>query len=76
MLITYADSMGINLNEMGDILKTHFKDDIEGAHILLFFLSPSGRVVLINYEEIDVKLGTCGGCSIRVSMGKVIKSLF
>jgi sucrose phosphorylase len=59
MLITYADSLGKNLNEMGDILRTHFKDSIGGIHILPFFPSSADRgFAPINYEEVDAKFGT------------------
>lgn len=59
MLITYADSLGNNLNELDDILKTHFKNSIGGVHILPFFPSSADRgFAPLTYEEVDEAFGT------------------
>jgi sucrose phosphorylase len=58
MLITYADSMGKNLNELGSLLKTHFKDVVSGVHILPFFPSSADRgFAPLTYEEVDESFG-------------------
>ena len=36
MLITYSDSMGKNLNELGELLEAYFKKAVGGVHILPF----------------------------------------
>ena len=43
MLITYADSMGHNLQDLHRILNTYFSDAIGGVHILPFFPSSGDR---------------------------------
>lgn len=59
MLITYADSLGKNLNELGCILNSHFKDAIGGVHILPFFPSSADRgFAPMTYEEVDPSFGT------------------
>ncbi len=59
MLITYADSMGKNLNELGEILRGHFQGAIGGVHILPFFPSSADRgFAPLNYEEVDESFGT------------------
>jgi sucrose phosphorylase len=58
MLITYADSMGKNLNELGSLLKTHFKGVVSGVHILPFFPSSADRgFAPLTYEEVDESFG-------------------
>lgn len=37
MLITYSDSMGKNLNELGELLEAYFKKAVGGVHILPVF---------------------------------------
>ena len=43
MLITYSDSMGKNLNELGELLEAYFKKAVGGVHILPFFPSSGDR---------------------------------
>ncbi|MCJ7665337.1 MAG: sucrose phosphorylase [Actinobacteria bacterium] len=59
VLITYADSMGKNLKELYDILKTHFKGIVGGIHILPFFPSSADRgFAPLTYKEVDEKFGS------------------
>lgn len=59
MLITYADSMGKNLNELYSILEEHFDGVIGGLHILPFFPSSGDRgFAVINYDKVDPAFGT------------------
>lgn len=59
MLITYADSMGKNLKELDDVLKTHFQGVIGGLHVLPFFPSSGDRgFAVINYDTVDPSFGT------------------
>jgi sucrose phosphorylase len=59
MLITYADSMGKNLKELGEILREHFKGAVGGVHILPFFPSSADRgFAPLTYEEVDKNFGT------------------
>jgi sucrose phosphorylase len=59
VLITYADSMGKNLKELYDILKTHFKGVVGGIHILPFFPSSADRgFAPLTYKEVDEKFGS------------------
>lgn len=43
MLITYADSLGSNLNDLQKVLQGPFKDVVGGVHILPFFPSSGDR---------------------------------
>lgn len=59
MLITYADSMGKNLPELGSLLRRHFKSVIGGVHILPFFPSSADRgFAPLTYDEVDGRFGT------------------
>lgn len=59
MLITYADSIGNNLNDLHSILKDHFDGVIGGLHILPFFPSSGDRgFAVINYDIVEPKFGT------------------
>lgn len=59
ILITYADSLGKNINELRDILRTHFKEAIGGVHILPFFPSSADRgFAPLTYEDVDENFGT------------------
>lgn len=59
MLITYADSMGKNLEELGSLLEGHFKGIVGGVHILPFFPSSADRgFAPMTYEEVDEAFGT------------------
>ena len=58
MLITYADSMGKNLQELYSILDRHFGGVIGGVHILPFFPSSGDRgFAVINYDNVDQAFG-------------------
>ncbi|MFL2079886.1 alpha-amylase family glycosyl hydrolase, partial [Marinilactibacillus psychrotolerans] len=43
MLITYANSLGKNLNELSFVLESYFKNAIGGIHLLPFFPSSGDR---------------------------------
>ncbi|MDF2907347.1 MAG: gtfA [Herbinix sp.] len=59
MLITYADSISKDLNELYDILVEHFDGVIGGLHILPFFPSSGDRgFAVINYDSVDPDFGT------------------
>ena len=58
MLITYADSMGKNLMELNEILEAHFKEAVQGVHILPFFPSSADRgFAPMTYREVDSAFG-------------------
>ncbi len=58
MLITYADSMGKNLKELGELLKGHFKQVIGGVHLLPFYPSSADRgFAPMTYENVDAPFG-------------------
>lgn len=62
MLITYADSMGRNLNELDCILQKHFDGAIGGLHILPFFPSSADRgFAPIRYDMVDPQFGDWSG---------------
>jgi sucrose phosphorylase len=59
MLITYADSMGKNLQELGEILRKHFQGAVGGVHILPFFPSSADRgFAPLTYDEVEESFGT------------------
>lgn len=59
MLITYADSMGKNLKELNQILKTYCKGVVGGVHILPFFPSSADRgFAPMTYNKVDETFGT------------------
>lgn len=59
VLITYADSLGNNLKEMKEILKTYCQGAVGGIHLLPFYPSSADRgFAPITYEEVDKKFGT------------------
>lgn len=59
MLITYADSMGKDLKELGELLNTHFKGIVGGVHILPFYPSTADRgFAPTTYEVVDPVFGT------------------
>ena len=59
MLITYADSLGNNLNDLSEVMEQHFKGAIGGIHILPIFPSTGDRGFSpTRYDEIDPKFGT------------------
>ena len=59
MLITYADSFGKNLQELGSTLNKYFSREIGAVHILPFFPSSGDRgFAPVTYEKVDPKFGT------------------
>ena len=61
MLITYADSLGKNLNDLGSILDTHYKDAVGGVHVLPFFPSSADRgFAPVCYDKVDPAFGDFG----------------
>ena len=59
MLITYADSIGNNISELHDILKTYIGSAIGGIHLLPFFPSSGDRGFAVKtYREVDPAFGT------------------
>lgn len=59
MLITYADSMGKNINELHCILNKYYKNALGGVHILPFFPSSADRgFAPICYDRVDEKFGS------------------
>ena len=58
MLITYADSLGNNLNDLSEVMNKYFKDAVGGIHILPIFPSTGDRGFSpTRYDVIDPKLG-------------------
>lgn len=58
MLITYADSMGENINELHCILNKHYSKAVGGVHILPFFPSSADRgFAPICYDKVDERFG-------------------
>ena len=59
MLITYADSFGENLRELGEVLDTYFKREIGAVHILPFFPSSGDRgFAPLTYQEVEPAFGS------------------
>lgn len=59
MLITYADSFGRNLRELGDVLDTYFRREIGAVHILPFFPSSGDRgFAPLTYQEVEPAFGS------------------
>lgn len=59
MLITYADSLGNNLNDLSEILDKYFEGAIRGVHVLPIFPSTGDRGFSpTRYDEMDPKFGT------------------
>ncbi|MEX1377251.1 MAG: sucrose phosphorylase [Eubacteriales bacterium] len=59
MLITYANSMGKNLQELDNVLDKHFDGVFGGVHILPFFPSSGDRgFAVINYDIVEPSFGT------------------
>jgi len=59
MLITYADSMGRNLQETAELLEKHFTGILGGVHILPFYPSSADRgFAPLTYEEVDPAFGS------------------
>jgi len=58
-LITYADSLGVNLPELHYVLRKHFSKAIHGVHILPFYPSSSDKgFAPLTYDEVDPRFGT------------------
>lgn len=58
MLITYADSMGHNMQELEQVLDKYFAKAIGGLHILPFFPSSADRgFAPRTYREVEPELG-------------------
>ncbi|SER47854.1 sucrose phosphorylase [Salipaludibacillus aurantiacus] len=59
MLITYADSMGKDLNELNEVLTKYFQDSVGGVHLLPFYPSSADRgFAPMTYKEVDKPFGT------------------
>ena len=59
MLITYADSMGKNINELHQVLDKHYRNAVGGVHILPFFPSSADRgFAPMRYDKVDEAFGT------------------
>ena len=59
MLITYADSLGSNLQELRTVLDTYLEGMVGGVHILPFFPSSADRgFAPIRYDRVDEAFGT------------------
>lgn len=59
MLITYADSIGRNLQDLADNLQQHFQGAVGNVHILPFFPSSADRgFAPTTYDQVDPTFGT------------------
>lgn len=59
MLITYADSLGRNLAELNEILRTELKGVIGGVHLLPFYPSSGDRgFAPMDYTKVDPAFGS------------------
>ena len=59
MLITYADSLGMDLPEMNEILREYFTKAIGAVHILPFFPSSADRgFAPMRYDMVDPAFGS------------------
>jgi len=59
MLITYADSLGDNLNDLNIVLKNYFNDAVGSVHILPFFPSSADRgFAPITYQKVADQFGS------------------
>ena len=58
MLITYADSLGGDLQKLKRVLSEHFDGVVGGLHILPFYPSSGDRgFAVINYDSVDPAFG-------------------
>ncbi|MGX6971161.1 sucrose phosphorylase [Vagococcus bubulae] len=58
MLITYADSLGHNLEDLTYLLDQYFSEVVGGIHLLPFFPSTGDRgFAPTNYDEVDSNFG-------------------
>lgn len=59
MLITYPDSLGKNIKDLQDVLRTDLKGAVGGIHLLPFFPSTGDRgFAPTDYTKVDPKFGT------------------
>ena len=59
MLITYADCMGNDLNDLENVLNKYLEGAVGGLHILPFFPSSADRgFAPTTYKEVDPVFGT------------------
>lgn len=59
MLITYADSLGKNLEELDVFMFTHLQGVIGGVHVLPFYPSSADRgFAPLTYEQVDPAFGS------------------
>lgn len=59
MLITYADCMGSNLDDLENVLDKYLEGAVSGLHILPFFPSSADRgFAPTTYKEVDPVFGT------------------
>lgn len=62
MLITYADSLGSNLEELDEILGRHLQGVIGGVHLLPFYPSSGDRgFAPMDYTKVDPAFGDWSG---------------
>lgn len=59
MLITYADSMGNNLQDLHRLLNQYYQKAVGGVHVLPFFPSSADRgFAPMCYDKVDPEFGT------------------
>lgn len=59
MLITYADSLGNDLNELKSVVDKYYAKAVGGIHILPFFPSSADRgFAPMQYDQVDVRFGS------------------
>ncbi len=59
LLITYPDSMGENLKDLNELLRTQLKNAVYGVHILPFFPSTADRgFAPTSYDKVEKAFGT------------------
>ncbi|WP_042197262.1 sucrose phosphorylase [Paenibacillus camerounensis] len=62
MLITYADSLGSNLEELNEILDRHLQGVVGGVHLLPFYPSSGDRgFAPMDYTKVDPAFGDWSG---------------
>ena len=60
MLITYADTLGGNLQRLGHVMETYFPGAFGGLHVLPFFPSSGDPgFAVIHYDTVHPRFGTC-----------------
>lgn len=59
MLITYADSLGNDLNELKSVIDKYYAKAVGGIHILPFFPSSADRgFAPMRYDQVDARFGS------------------